>query len=405
MILDIGMDYNPCYSNRTWYTHRNKKNIYIGHNMTIRKLNVRDKKDVNKWIEFPFELYKGNKQWVPPLIDGVKTQLNPEKHPFYAHSTADFFVSEKNGKTLGRIALLHNIRFNKYRGEKAGQFAFFEVVEDIQVARELFNLAFDWCVDKGFDIIYGPNGMIGADASGVLVEGFEHRPALNVPYNHSYYDTFIKDSGFVKERDALSGYIDAKKAELPERVAKIAERIMARRGFSIKTFKTKDEMRAMVPQVREVHHQAFGQGYGYYPHTDEEYEFVAKDLIAIADPGLIKLVMKGDQVIGFLFAYKDISAGIQRAKGKFLPFGWIPILWDKQFTKWVNVNGIGILPEYQGLGANAIMYYALAKTIKSYKFEHADTVIIGEENYKSFSDNVAVGVTWYKRHRLYKKEL
>jgi hypothetical protein len=331
--------------------------------------------------------------------------LNLEKHPFYKHSTADFFTAEEKGIILGRIALLHNTRFNKYREEKAGQFAFFEVVEDINVARALFETAFNWCAEKGFDIIYGPKGMIGADASGVLVEGFEHRPALNVPYNYAYYDEFIKDSGFKKERDALSGYIDAKNANLPPRVAKIAERIMERRGFRIKTFKTKDEMRAMIPKVKEVHHQAFEQGHGYYPHTEEEYQFVANDLITIADPSLIKLVMKGDEVIGFLFAYHDVSAGIQRAKGKLFPIGWLHILWDKKFTKWVNVNGIGILPEYQGLGANAIMYYELAKTIKSFKFEHADTVIIGEENYKSFSDNVAVGVTWYKRHRLYKKTL
>jgi hypothetical protein len=373
--------------------------------MNIRKLDVADKNDVNRWIRFPFDLYKGSKQWVPPLVGGVKTQLNPEKHPFYKHSTADFFTAEEKGKTLGRIALLHNTRFNKYQEEKAGQFAFFEVMEDINVARALFETAFNWCTKKGFDVIYGPKGMIGADASGVLVEGFEHRPALNVPYNYAYYDEFIKDSGFKKERDALSGYIDAKNADLPPRVAKIAERIMERRGFRIKTFKTKNEMRAMIPKVKEVHHQAFEPGHGYYPHTEEEYQFVANDLITIADPSLIKLVMKGDDVIGFLFAYHDVSAGIQRAKGKLFPIGWLHILWDKKFTKWVNVNGIGILPEYQGLGANAIMYYELAKTIKSFMFEHADTVIIGEENYESFSDNVAVGVTWYKRHRLYKKNL
>jgi len=373
--------------------------------MDIRRLDTSDKKDINRWVKFPFELYRGNKLWVPPLIGGVKTQLDPEKHPYYTHSTVDFFVAEENGRTLGRIAMLHNTRFNKFRDEKAGQFAFFEVVEDIDVARALFEMAFNWCTDKGFDIIYGPKGMIGADASGVLVEGFEHRPALNVPYNYPYYDDFIKDSGFVKERDALSGYIDAKNTELSPRVARIAERIMERRGFSIKTFKTKDEMRAMVDKVKEVHHQVFGQGYGYYPHADEEYQFVAKDLLTIADPSLIKLVMKGDQIIGFLFAYHDVSAGIQRAKGKMFPFGWLHILWDRKFTKWVNVNGIGILPEYQGLGANAVMYYELAKTIKSFKFEHADTVIVGEENYESFSDNVALGVTWYKRHRLYKREL
>lgn len=373
--------------------------------MNIRRLDVTDKKDVDRWLAFPFELYRDSHQWVPPLLGSARAQLDPNKHPYYQHSSADFFLAEEGGKTLGRIALLNNTRYNHYMNERAGQFAMFEVVEDIEVARALFGRAFAWCLEKGFNVICGPKGMLGADTSGVLVEGFEHRPALNVPYNYPYYDAFIKDSGFVKERAMLSGYIDITTAELNPRVEAIAQRVMEKRGFWIKTFKTKDELRAMVPRVREVHHQAFSQGFGYYPHTDAEYDYVANDLIEIADPSLIKLVMKGEQVIGFLFAYHDVSAGLQKARGRLFPFGWLRILLDKRRTKWVNVNGVGILPQYQGLGANAIMYTEMAKTILSLDFEHADTVFIGEENYRSFSDNQSMGVTWYKRHRLYKRDL
>lgn len=373
--------------------------------MNIRKLDAADKQDVERWVRFPFELHKHNPLWVPPLLSGARAQLDPQKHPYYQHSTADFFLAEARGKTLGRIALLHNTRYNQYLDENSGHFAMFEVFEDLNAARALFERAFEWCAGKGFNRVHGPKGLLGADSSGVLVEGFEHRPALNVPYNFPYYDHFIQDSGFVKLRDSLSGYIDVTNTELNPRVEQIASRVMEKRGLWIKTFKDKAELRSMVPKVRKVHHQAFIQGYGYYPHTEDEFQYVVDELFQIAEPSLIKLVMKGDQVIGFLFAYHDISAGLQKAGGRLLPFGWLHILLDKRQTEWVNLNGVGILPEFQGRGANAVLYTEMAKSILSYNFKHAETVRIGEENYRSFADNTSMGVRWYKRHRTYQKEL
>ena len=115
--------------------------------MQVRKLNTANKQDVNQWVKFPFDLYKNSELWVPPLVGGARNALNPQKHPFYNHSTADFFLAEEKGKTLGRIALLHNTRFIEYTKQKAGHFAFFEVMEDIKVARALFETAFEMLKD------------------------------------------------------------------------------------------------------------------------------------------------------------------------------------------------------------------------------------------------------------------
>jgi hypothetical protein len=374
--------------------------------MKIRKLNIHSEEDVNQWVMFPFDLYKNNKQWVPPLINGERKLLNPEVHPFYKHSTADFIVVEDDrGNTLGRIGLMDNQQYNQYLNENSALFGFFEVVEDQEAANALFDAAFDWSRQRGFDKILGPNGLLTTEQTGILIEGFEHRPALNVPYNFPYYQKFFEDAGFEKDRDALSGYIHIPSATLPERVMRITEKVMKRAGFSVKTFKNKDEMRAMIKQAQQVLHEAFSDGHGYVPATDDEFNYAAEDLIAIADPSLIKVIMKGDKIAGFLFAYHDISAGLQRAKGKLLPFGWLHILLDKRRTKWINVNGLGILPEYQGRGGNAVLYYEMAKTIQAFNFEHCETVWIGDENYRSFSDNTTLGVEWYKRHRNYIKKL
>jgi len=375
--------------------------------MKIRKIDLNNQKDVQKFVRFPFKLYKNCKQWVPPLISGEIKRLDPQTHPYYKHSTADFYLLEdQRGNSLGRIALLNNTRYNQYRNERSGLFGFFDVVEDPKAANILLQTAEEWGHKQGFNRLVGPKGLITTELGGVLVEGFEHRAALNINYNYAYYPKFLEDAGYQKERDSLSGYIHAASAQLPERISKIAKRVMEKRGYYIKTFNTKDDLRAMVGEAQQVLHESFRDGEGYVEMTDEEFALVAEDLITIADPSLIKVVMKGDKIIGYLFAYHDISTGLQRAKGKLFPFGWLHLLIDQKRTKWVNVNGLGVLPEYQGMGGNAIMYMAMAETIQSkFNFEHVETIFIGEENYRSFSDNLTLGVEWYKRHRVYYKDI
>ena len=375
--------------------------------MKIRRIDLGASGDVKKFILFPFSLYKNSKQWVPPLISGEEHKLNPKKHPYYMHSTADFYLLEdQRGSAIGRIGLLHNTRFNQYRRENSGLFGFFDVIEDQRAANILFETAVDWGTKKGFDKLVGPKSLNPTDFGGVLAKGYEHSAALNIRYNYPYYIDFFESAGFEKQRDALSGYIHIPSVEIPIRVEKIAQRVMERRGYYIKEFKTKADMRAMVDQAQVILHESFHHGDGYVKMTDEEFALAADDLISIADPNLIKVVMKDDQIIGYLFAYHDISAGLQRARGRLFPFGWIHLLIEQKRTKWVNVNGVGVLPEYQGLGGNAVMYKAMADTLLSkFKFEHAETIFIGEENYRSFSDNLTMGVTWYKRHRLYQKEI
>jgi hypothetical protein len=375
--------------------------------MQIRQIDLGNKRDVKKFVLFPFKLYKGCKQWVPPLISAEMHRLDPARHPYYQHSTADFYLLEdQRGTPLGRIALLDNLRYNQYRNENAGLFAFFDVIEDQNAANILLETAEQWGHQKGFERLVGPKGLITTELGGLLVEGFEHRAALNINYNYAYYPEFLENAGYKKERDSLSGYIHVPSAELPERVRRIADKVMQKRGYYIKQFKTKDDMRAMVGEAQQVLHESFRDGEGYVEMTDAEFALVAEDLITIADPSLIKVVMKGEKIIGYLFAYHDVSAGLQRANGRLLPFGWLHLMIDQKRTKWLNINGLGVLPEYQGRGGNAVMYEAMAQTILSkFNFEHIETIFIGEENYRSFSDNLTLGVKWYKRHRVYQKDI
>jgi hypothetical protein len=245
---------------------------------------------------------------------------------------------------------------------------------------------------------------MGSDGGGILVEGFEHRAALNENYSLPYYDSFIRNVGFVKDRDHYSGYLPGNYT-LPERFFRIAERIKEKGKFTIRSFRSADEVRAWVPQVIAVHAQAFTNNHEYFPPSPAEVESLVDSLLMVADPRLLKLVLRNTEVVGFIISYHDIAPALQKSMGRLWPVGWWHILQERRRAEWVNVNGIGLLPEYRGLGANTLLYTELQKTVHTFGFKHIEVIQVDEFNFKSKSDMEAIGVQWYKRHRSYRYKL
>ncbi len=372
--------------------------------MRVRKIDTLDRRDSRQFIQLPFGLYRGCPLWVPPLASEMATVLDRGKHPFYRHSEADFFVAESEGQTLGRIAVLHNRNYSQHHGAPTAFFYYFDVVDDPQVSGALFDAACEWARQRQLTSIYGPRGFLRSSGIGLLVEGFEYLPAVGIAYNYPYYDRLVAAAGFVKETDYLSGRLD-KNQTMGEKVYQIAERVRQRSNFWVKTFKNKREMRAWVPRINQVHDEAFHNNPGYYPSTPEEFAMVAENMIQIANPRLVKLIMKGDEMAGFVIAYADINRALQKTGGRLWPFGWARILWEINHSKVVDLNGLGMLPQHQGLGGNALLYVELEKTLRAFNFEQGELVQVDERNFKSKSDMEAIQVQWHKRHRTYRKNL
>jgi len=374
--------------------------------LQIRKIETENKKDVRRFIELPFALYKGHPLWVPPIRMDIKTRLDREKHPFHEHSDVDFFLAERNGEVLGRIAVIENKLYNEYHGKHQAQFYFFECVEDLDVARGLFDIAYDWAREKNLNQIVGPKGLGPLDGYGMLVEGYEFRPAMTMMnYNPPYYPAFMNALGFQKEVDFVSCYLSAEKFKLQERVHRIAERAAKRSGISVKRFKNKRELLSWAPRIGKTYNETFVENWEYYPLTEREIDFVVKEILTFADPKLIKIIVHGDSVVGFLFAFPDVSAAIQRNHGRFLPFGIIDLLIESKRTKWVALNGAGVLPEFHGRGGNALLYSEIEKTIHEYGYRHADLTQVAESAVQMRRDLENVGGVAYKNHRVFIRNL
>lgn len=372
--------------------------------MRVRLIEADQRRDVERFIRFPYALYRESPFWVPPLLDGQRRLLNKREHPFYRHSDADFFVAEEGPRVVGRIALLENRPFNAYHHSRTAQFGYLELVDDAAVAEALFDAVCQRARERGLNELCGPWVLVRTDGSGVLIKGFEHLPAMGIPYNPPYYDGLIQRQGLVKEYDALSGFL-VQGHQLSERIWTIAERVKQKRGFSVATFADRREMRAWVPRMADLYRNAFARARGFAPLSDDELAIFAETIIAVADPRLIKLVLKGDEVVGFILAYPNVTRGLQRARGRLFPFGWYHLLRERRTTKHVDLNGVGLLPQYQGLGANALLYAELARSLIAFGAEYADVVQVSEDNYKSLSDMEALGVHWHKVHRHYQRSL
>jgi len=374
--------------------------------LNIQKVDTTDKGQVKRFVEYPYHLYSKCRQWVPPLFVDAYLPLNRKKHPFYDHSDADFFIATREGKIVGRIAALENKPFNEYHGTRDAEFYFFDCLDDEEIAAALFGAVFDWAKARGLNRIVGPKGMSAFDGYGILIEGYEHRQMMTMMnYNYDYYRRLVEGLGFEKEVDFVSCYLPAESFRVPERVERIAQRVQARGQLSVKYFKNKRELVSWAPRIGAAYNKAFVQNWEYYPLTQREVDFVVDNIMTIADHRLIKVITAGDEIVGFLFAFPDVSAALQRAKGRLFPFGLIDLLLELKRTRTVSGNGVGILPEFQGNGGNALLYSEIGKTIfnRPYHFTFVEMTQVAETTHQMRADLKNLNGIEYKNHRVYKK--
>lgn len=376
--------------------------------MQLIRVQLTNRRDVRDFLNLPFSIYRDIPQWVPPLMPGERKRFKPD-YAFYKHSEAAFFlVRGETGQPVGRMAALEHRPHNAYRGHKDALLYLYEAVDDDKVAAMLFEAAENWARQRGLDTLVGPKGFLTGDGLGLLVKGFDHHPALGIPYNPAYYPRqWGEIGGMNKERDYISVLVERGTFTYPERIRRLADKIRERGSFSVPVFKNKAELAAYAPILREAYNDAFAPVWAYTPIPEEELQQVLDDLMLIAEPRLMKLIFKDEELAGFQFAYPDISAAIRRTGGRVWPFGWLALLLEKRRTTWLNVNGNAILPKFQGIGANVLLYDEMIRTLlDNEQFIYADLVQVEESNKRMLADLAALtGNEPHKIHRVYKRRL
>ena len=368
--------------------------------MSIQIKTVESKKDLKKFVKFPFKIFKGNKYWVPQLINDEMEIFNSKKNPAYETANSKLFLAYKDGELVGRIAGINSIIANQKYGTKNIRFGWFDSIDDQDVADALISSVEEWAKEQGLNTITGPHGFSDLDPEGMLYEGFDKLPTIAVYYNHPYYIKLMETNGMKKEIDWIEFNANIiPMEEMPQKLLKIAERLKERSKIRIVKFKSrKDLIKNWAEEIFEVVDEAFEELYGTVPLSKIQVNYYIKKYLAFVEKDLvITTVDENDKVAGFFLALPSLSRALQKAKGRLLPFGWFHLLRALKQRDRMDLYLAGIRKSQRGKGVDLMLLLELARVANELGFK------IVESN-PELEDNTRIHGQWkYFKHELVKK--
>lgn len=374
---------------------------------------VTTKKDLKTFIEFHYDLYKGNEYDVPNLFSDDMTTLSSDKNAAFEFCEAEYYLAYKDGELAGRVAAIVNHRANEKWQRKSVRFGWIDFIDDIEVSRALLDAVADFGRRKGMTEVIGPLGFTDFDPEGMLTMGFDQLGTMATIYNYPYYPEHMeKLGGWEKDNDYLEFKIFVPE-QVPEKMVKISEMIMKRYNLKIRTL-TKKEIfdGGMGKKIFELINDTFKDLYGFSRLSEKQIEQYVNMYLPFADLNLIPIVedwtTDEHKLVGVAITIPSLSRALQKCwRGRLWPFGWWHVLRALKLhkTNIVDLEMIGVLPEYRSKGVNALVFYHLIPLYNKYGIEWGESQVEMESNTNVQSQWTYFNTENHKRRRCYKKSL
>ncbi len=365
---------------------------------------VSTKKETMRFIKLLWKIYDGDPHWVPPLIMDRKKLIDKAKNPFYKHAQMEMFLAEKDGEVVGRIAAIKNDLHNEYHKDKVGFFGFFECINDQEVASALFDKAKEWLKEKGCSTMRGPANPSSNDEYGMLLEGFDDEPRLLMTYNPEYYLALCDNYGFRKAKDLNAYKVSNQKITTSEKLKRVAALAAQRSGIKIRPLNMKDFKNELV-LVKYVYNKAWAPNWGFVPLTDEEIDALADDLKPLVEPSLVLFGEIDNKVIGFALVMLDYNTVFKEMNGHLFPFNFIKLKTKKHLIKWARIITLGIIPEYQKRGLDAVFYWEIVNRAEKLGILLGEASWILEDNEMMNRGAEVMLADLYKKYRIYEMSI
>lgn len=381
---------------------------------TVIVSQVSTAKEMRSFVRFNYELYKDCAYAVPDMLEDTLETLDARCNPAFRFCDAAFFLARRDGRIVGRVAAIINTRANEHWGRQEVRFGWIDFIDDLEVSRALLDTVERWGRERGMKQMVGPLGFTDLDPEGMLTDGFDQLSTLNTIYNYPYYAQHMAQLGLQKE----TGWVE-RKVFIPKegheannakyfRVAQIAQ---TRYGFRIRHFRSKKELRegGYVEKMLGVINRAYADLYGYSALDEMQMKWYAKRFLMMLDRRFLTVVESAEgEIIGVGVCMPSLSRAVQKAKAKLFPFGWWHIaseLWLKRKHQILDMLLVGVLPEYQDKGANALFFADLIPEGISCGYEWAET-------HPQLEDNMASQMQWknldcsiHKRRAVFAKDI
>ena len=370
--------------------------------MTRQELQVKEVKnqqDLLTFVRLPWEIYKGDQYWVPPLLKDQLLKFDP-KHPFRSHSEMVLLLAHQGEKITGRIAGIIDRHYVEFHQEKVGFFGFFESLPAAEIAGTLLSRVVDWLKGHGMEKMAGPMNPSTNDECGLLVEGFDAPPCLMMPFNPRHYPSLLEEFGLRKRMDLFAYLLEESSFRL-ERLDRITERLKKREPrLRVRSLNLRDfdhELRI----IKEIYNQAWIKNWGFVPMTDEEINLLAKQLKPLAVPELVLFAYWDDEPIGFSVSLPDYNEVLKHLNGKVGLLGAVKFLYySKKITK-IRVMLLGVKHTFQKKGVEGLLYVETFRNGIKKGYYRAECSWILEENVLMQHGIEAMGGKRDKTYRIY----
>ena len=375
--------------------------------VTIKKVTTR--RELERFIRFNYELYKGNPYSVPDLYDDMLNTFSKTKNAAFEFCEADYFLAYKEGRLVGRIAAIINHKANDTWGKKEVRFGWVDFVDDAEVSQALFDAVAEWGHQRGMTHLQGPLGFTDFDAEGMLVEGFDQLSTMATIYNYPYYPQHMERMGFAKDVDWVEFKIYVPEA-IPDKYRRIAELIQRKYNLKIKKFTSARDIREQYGQaIFQLMNEAYSPLYGYSALSQRQIDQYVKMYLPILDLRMVTLVTDADDnLVAVGISMPSLAEALQRAHGRLLPWGWYHLLKTlilKKYPKMLDLLLVAVKPEYQNKGVNALLFADLIPVFQQLGFEYAESNPELEANGKVQAQWDYFKTEQHKRRRCYIKPL
>ena len=381
-------------------------------NLTI--LPVQDEGGVQAVIEFPWEVYRGDAYWVPPLISERQAFLDPKRNPFFQHGRLQLYLARRGDRVVGTIGAFTNDLFNQFQETNSGWLGFFEVLDDPEAAAGLLQAAEGWARTAGHRSILGPAQFSTNDEVGLLVDGYDDLPRILMTYNPRRYLGYFQAAGYAKAMDLWAYSTSLTKFKqsggLPPKLGRVLDKVRARDRFHVRSLDMRryDEE---VERVKRVYNNSWARNWGFVPMTDAEFDRMGEQMKSIIDPDLVTIVEMEGEMVGFGLTLPDLNEPLHGAYPRpGTPEAWtfLKLLWNwkvRRKVSWIRVFALGVLPEFRGQGVDALMYQATVDAGLRKGYENVEMSWILENNDMMNRAIRLFGGEIYKTYRVYEKTL
>jgi hypothetical protein len=380
------------------------QNYIMSTSISIKE--VSGKKELKEFIYLPEKVHKGHKGWVHPIYMDEWNYFNPKKNHSFAHCDTILLLAYRDQKVVGRIMGIINHKYNEAKSESNGRWNFLEIYNDQEVAHSLLRYVEDWAREKGMLKMIGPFAFSEKDPQGYLIEGFERLMVIASHGNYPYMIDILENAGYTKEIDLV-----AYKVDIPDEDPLIYNRISERTirnnpKLRLLEYTSRRKLRPMVKPVLELLNKTFKDIYGFDAMTEREmHEFASRYLIFI-NPRFVKVIVDSNDVpVAFVIGMGEIGVGVQRCKGRVLPFGIFKILKESKRSKQITLLLGGIDSKYRGRGLDTLMGLKMIASGREAGKTYFDSHCELETNHQVRAEMEKMGGVVIKRYRIFQKDI